>query len=63
MNTTDQQSALHTASTEGLFTRIMPAVSAAMLGIIILFGVSLANSETIHTAAHDTRHSAAAPCH
>ena len=43
--------------------RLWPALAAAMLGMVILFGVALANSDTIHNAAHDTRHAAAFPCH
>ena len=43
--------------------RLLPALAAAMLGMAILFGVALANSDTIHNAAHDTRHAAAFPCH
>ena len=43
--------------------RLLPALAAAMLGVVILFGVALANSDTIHNAAHDSRHSAAFPCH
>ena len=43
--------------------RLAPALAAAMLGMAILFGVGLANSDTIHNAAHDTRHAAAFPCH
>ena len=43
--------------------RLLPAIAAAMLGAVILFGVALANSGTIHNAAHDTRHAAAFPCH
>ena len=43
--------------------RVRPALAAAMLGVTVLFGVALANSDTIHNAAHDTRHAAAFPCH
>ena len=43
--------------------RLLPALAAALLGAVILFGVALANSDTIHSAAHDTRHAAAFPCH
>ena len=43
--------------------RLRPALAAAMLGVIVLFGVALANSDTLHNAAHDTRHAAAFPCH
>ena len=42
---------------------LLPALAAALLGAVILFGVALANSDTIHNAAHDTRHAAAFPCH
>ena len=43
--------------------RLLPALAAALLGAVILFGVALANGDTIHNAAHDTRHAAAFPCH
>lgn len=43
--------------------RLLPAFAAAMLGVVVLFGVALANGDTIHAAAHDTRHAAAFPCH
>ena len=43
--------------------RLLPALAAAMLGLVILFGVALASGDTIHNAAHDTRHAAAFPCH
>ena len=43
--------------------RLLPALAAAMLGLVVLFGVALANSDAIHNAAHDTRHAAAFPCH
>ena len=42
---------------------LVPALVAALLGAVVLFGVALANSDTIHNAAHDTRHAAAFPCH
>ncbi len=44
-------------------TRLLPALAAGLLGAVILFGVALANSGTIHAAAHDTRHAAGFPCH
>jgi cobalt transporter subunit CbtB len=48
-----------TASMGGLW----PALAAALLGLTIVYGVAVANSDTIHNAAHDTRHAAAFPCH
>ena len=43
------------------------AMSAAVLGLIVggilIIGVAFAHPQTIHNAAHDTRHAAAFPCH
>jgi cobalt transporter subunit CbtB len=41
---------------------LWPALFAALLGIVILYGVGFAPLEA-HNAAHDARHSAAFPCH
>lgn len=43
--------------------RVWPAVAAALLGLVILYAVGFANSDVLHNAAHDTRHSFAFPCH
>lgn len=43
--------------------RITVALCAAMLGSFLVFGVGLANSDTLHNAAHDGRHAFAFPCH
>ena len=37
--------------------------AAAILGLTIVFAVGLLPMDTVHNAAHDTRHSAAFPCH
>lgn len=42
---------------------IVPAVSAILLGVFVLFGVAFAGPEIIHNAAHDSRHAFAFPCH
>lgn len=42
--------------------RRLGALLAAALGIVILFGAGFAPG-VAHNAAHDTRHSAAFPCH
>ena len=60
MNTAQSRSGLEAVTDT---RRLLPALAAAMLGVVILFGVALANSDTIHNAAHDTRHAAAFPCH
>lgn len=46
-----------------LAARGMAAFFAAMLGAFILLGVGFLGSETLHNAAHDSRHSFAFPCH
>lgn len=42
---------------------LVAAGVAAVLGVIILFGVGFAGPDLVHNAAHDTRHSINAPCH
>ena len=41
----------------------LAALFAALLGLVIVFAAGFAPSETVHGAAHDTRHSFAFPCH
>ena len=41
----------------------LPALLAAMLGMVLLFGVGFSPISALHNAAHDTRHSTAFPCH
>ena len=60
MNSTYSRAGLQAVPEVG---RMLPAPAAALLGAAILFGVAPANSDTIHNAAHDTRHAAAFPCH
>ncbi len=38
-------------------------LAAAMLGVVIIWVTGFSHVETIHNAAHDTRHSNAFPCH
>jgi len=42
---------------------VVPAISAILLGVFLVFGVGFAHPEAIHNAAHDSRHSLAFPCH
>ncbi len=42
---------------------LLSAGIAALLGVIILYGVGFAGPDLIHNAAHDTRHSISVPCH
>jgi cobalt transporter subunit CbtB len=39
------------------------AIGAMLLGGVLLFLVGFAPMPAVHNAAHDTRHSAAFPCH
>ena len=39
------------------------ALMAAVLGMVLLFGVGFSHIPVVHNAAHDTRHSAGFPCH
>ena len=57
--TIDTTSSTVEVSTE----RKLHAFLAAMLGLVIFFGVGFAPSEAVHNAAHDGRHSLAVPCH
>lgn len=50
-------------SSTTLAERAAAAAVAGLLGLFILYGVGFAHSETIHNAAHDSRHSVAFPCH
>ena len=51
------------AAPASIASAIVPAASAIMLGVFVLFGVAFAGPEVIHNAAHDTRHAFAFPCH
>jgi len=42
---------------------VIPALSAILLGAFLLLGIGFAHSDTIHNAAHDSRHAFAFPCH
>ena len=43
--------------------RFIPALSAMLLGLTLVLVVGFAPVPEIHNAAHDTRHTAAFPCH
>ena len=51
--------ALSSARTEA----VSAALLAALVGSVMLFAVGFAHSSVLHNAAHDTRHTAAFPCH
>lgn len=39
------------------------AFMAALLGVVLVWGVGFAHVEAVHNTAHDTRHAIAFPCH
>lgn len=43
--------------------RLAAPLAAAMLGLVVLYGVGFLPVAAAHNAAHDTRHAAAFPCH
>lgn len=42
---------------------VLPALFAALLGLVVLWGVGFSHLDIAHNAAHDARHSNAFPCH
>ncbi|SDF51459.1 MULTISPECIES: CbtB domain-containing protein [Thalassobaculum] len=44
-------------------SRMMPALVVALLGLSVLFVAGHAQTQTLHTAAHDSRHANGFPCH
>jgi cobalt transporter subunit CbtB len=53
-----------TASTTTTLTqRLTTAVCASILGACLVYVAGFSPIEALHNAAHDTRHSAAFPCH
>jgi cobalt transporter subunit CbtB len=51
------------AQTTSLTARLLPILSAALLGVIIIAGVGFTQLSAVHNAAHDYRHSMGFPCH
>lgn len=56
-------STVSSAASLPLSKRIAAALSAALLGLVIIYGVGFVPIQAVHNAAHDSRHSAAFPCH
>lgn len=46
-----------------LSQRVVIAVGASLLGLCLVYFAGFSHIEAVHNAAHDTRHSAAFPCH
>jgi cobalt transporter subunit CbtB len=41
----------------------VPALTAILFGVFVIYGVGFAGPTTLHNAAHDVRHAFAFPCH
>ncbi len=53
----------HSATASNVASKHKQIFAAAILGFIIVTAVGLLPMDVVHNAAHDTRHSAAFPCH
>jgi len=42
---------------------LMQSIFVALIGGLIVFAAGFAQSQTLHDAAHDMRHSTGFPCH
>ncbi len=42
---------------------LRPLAAAAVLGLVLFYGVAFADSPVAHNAAHDVRHVTVKPCH
>ena len=42
---------------------LLQLAGAALLGLVVLYGVAFAESPLLHNAAHDVRHVTVKPCH
>ena len=51
------------SSTSTLSQRLTAAIGASILGACLVYFAGFSHIEAVHNAAHDTRHSAAFPCH
>jgi len=44
-------------------SRLIPALAAVLLGLVLVGGAGFVQAESLHEAAHDTRHAFGLPCH
>ncbi len=58
-----QLSCVARARSTGFATSLIQSLLAAAFGGVLLAGVGFSHIESLHNAAHDTRHSAGFPCH
>jgi cobalt transporter subunit CbtB len=63
MSTISSTARTTSSSTVTLSQRLSAAVLASILGAGLVYFAGFSHIEAVHNAAHDTRHSAAFPCH
>jgi cobalt transporter subunit CbtB len=63
MSTIISSTARSASSTTTLSQRLSAAILASILGAGLVYFAGFSHIEAVHNAAHDTRHSAAFPCH
>ena len=51
------------APTTATSSALLQLGGAALLGLVVLYGVAFADSPLAHNAAHDVRHVTVKPCH
>lgn len=42
---------------------VLAALLAGCLGVVLILGVGFIQAQSVHDAAHDTRHAIGFPCH
>lgn len=50
-------------SLDHLRAKLLPAGLAMLMGFGLVYATGLAGSDLLHSAAHDSRHAFAFPCH
>lgn len=59
----DMTTTIKTAGTSVSTAGLLPILFVAVLGAGLTFLVGIAQSQTLHDAAHDVRHATGFPCH
>jgi len=59
---TTNTAAVRTLETANIET-LKAAFVALVLGLGLVYGAGFANSDSVHDAAHDSRHALSFPCH
>jgi cobalt transporter subunit CbtB len=60
MNSSTAQSAIPSS---GMAARAIPALGAALFGLLLFVVAGFAAPTVLHNATHDTRHALGLPCH